>query len=73
LENLGLEEILFGEGVSIVEWAEKFFPGNQKNSIIEDHQPRIEINVKIAETERRDLEIHLKNLGTSRHPLFTLQ
>ena len=73
LENLGLEEILFSEGASIVEWAEKLFPRNPKHSIIEDHQPRIEIHLKISETESREIEIHLKNLGTSNHPIFTLQ
>ncbi len=73
LENLGLEEILFSEGASIVEWAEKLFPENPKNSIIEDHQPRIEIHLKISETESREIEIHLENLGTSNHPIYTLQ
>ena len=73
LENLGLEEILFGEGTSIVEWAEKLFPEDQKNFIIEDDQPRIEINLKISETESRDIEIQLKNLGPFNHPIFTLQ
>ena len=73
LENLGLEEILFGEGTSIVEWAEKLFPEDQKNFIIEDHQPRIEIILKISETESRDIEIQLKNLGPFNHPIFTLQ
>ena len=73
LENLGLEEILFSEGASIVEWAEKLFPENPKNSIIEDHQPRIEIHLKISETESREIEIHLVNLRTSNHPIYTLQ
>ena len=73
LENLGLEEILFNEGTSIVEWAEKLFPENPKNLIIEDHQPRIEIYLKISETESREIEIRLKNLETSNHPIYTLQ
>ena len=73
LENLGLEEILFGEGISIVEWAEKLFPDNQKDSLIENHQPRIEISLEFSKAESREIEISLKNQGTSNHPIFTLQ
>ncbi|TDJ50892.1 MAG: tRNA (adenosine(37)-N6)-threonylcarbamoyltransferase complex ATPase subunit type 1 TsaE [Nitrospina sp.] len=73
LENLGLEEILFGEGISIVEWAEKLFPDNQKDSLIENHQPRIEISLEFSKAESREIEISLKNQGTSDHPIFTLQ
>lgn len=73
LENLGLEEILFGEGISIVEWAEKLFPDNQKDSLIENNQPRIEISLEFSKAESREIEISLKNQGTSDHPIFTLQ
>lgn len=73
LENLGLEEILFGEGISIVEWAEKLFPDNQKDSLIVNHQPRIEISLEFSKAESREIEISLKNQGTSDHPIFTLQ
>ena len=73
LENLGLEEILLGEGISVVEWAEKLFPEDQKDFLIENHQPRIEISLEISETDRRKIEINLKNQGNFNHPIFTLQ
>ena len=73
LESLGLEEILFGEGVSVVEWAEKLFPEDQKDFLIETDQPRIEISLEISETDRREIEINLKNQGNLNHPIFTLQ
>ena len=73
LENLGLEEVLFNAGVCIVEWAKKLFPEGQENIMIESNQPRIEINLKISENESRNIEIHMKNMENSEHPLFTLQ
>ena len=73
LENLGLEEVLISEGASIVEWAERLFPQGQEDLIVEKQHPRIEISLEIDETEGREIEINLKNQGTFKHPLLTLQ
>ena len=51
--SLGLEEILFNQGITIIEWAEKLrSPKNHKNLIL-NIQDRIEINIEIiSESER---------------------
>ena len=52
--SLGLEEILFNQGITIIEWAEKLrSPKNHKNLIL-NIQDRIEINIEIvSESERK--------------------
>ena len=51
--SLGLEEILFNQGITIIEWAEKLrSPKNPKNLLL-NIQDRIEINIEIiSESER---------------------
>jgi tRNA threonylcarbamoyladenosine biosynthesis protein TsaE len=52
--SLGLEEILFNQGITIIEWAEKLrSPENPKNLLL-NIQDRIEINIEIlSESERK--------------------
>lgn len=74
IENLGLEEYLFGNGVTIVEWAEKLYqiPGDE-NSIGVDINDRIEIHINIPEENTRHYEIHHISLQRKTHPIFSLQ
>ena len=52
--SLGLEEILFNQGVTIIEWAEKLrSPKNHKNLIL-NIQDRIEINIEIISDSERE-------------------
>ena len=53
--SLGLEEILFNQGITIIEWAEKLrSPKNHKNLIL-NIQYRIEINIEIISESEREL------------------
>jgi tRNA threonylcarbamoyladenosine biosynthesis protein TsaE len=52
--SLGLEEILFNQGITIIEWAEKLrSPKNHKNLIL-NIQDRIEINIEIVSESERE-------------------
>jgi tRNA threonylcarbamoyladenosine biosynthesis protein TsaE len=52
--SLGLEEILFNQGVTIIEWAEKLrSPKNHKNLLL-NIQDRIEINIEIVSESERE-------------------
>ena len=60
IEALGLEECLFSNGVSIIEWAEKLSPKtNQKPGFgIDD---RIEIHITVEEENHRTFRIEIVN------------
>ena len=52
--SLGLEEILFNQGITIIEWAEKLrSPKNHKNLLL-NIQDRIEINIEIISDSERE-------------------
>ena len=52
--SLGLEEILFNQGITIIEWAEKLrSPKNPKNLLL-NIQDRIEINIEIVSESERE-------------------
>lgn len=52
--SLGLEEILFNQGITIIEWAEKLrSPKNPKNLLL-NIQDRIEINIEIVSDSERE-------------------
>ena len=52
--SLGLEEILFNQGITIIEWAEKLrSPKNHKNLLL-NIQDRIEINIEIVSDSERE-------------------
>ena len=60
IEALGLEELLFSNGVSIIEWAEKLFPKPNKilSLGIDEH---IKIHITIREENFRNFKIDLVN------------
>jgi tRNA threonylcarbamoyladenosine biosynthesis protein TsaE len=49
IENLGLDDFLWGDGVSLVEWGEKI------ESAI--HRPHLRISLRIAADGGRDIEV----------------
>ena len=74
LENLGLDEIIYGQGITVIEWAEKLF----QNSSIENqlHYPfdrHLEISIKIKEENDRLFEIKALNMKHIDDFLFSLQ
>ena len=60
IEALGLEEYLFSEGVSIIEWAEKLFPMPNQIPCLGIYE-RIEIHITIVEENHRNFRIELLN------------
>lgn len=58
IENLGLEEIFSGNGVSIVEWAEKLYkiPGDA-NSLVLPIDKKLEIHIIIQDADTRQFKI----------------
>ena len=51
---LGLEEILFNQGITIIEWAEKLRSPKNHNNLILNIQDRIEINIEIVSESERE-------------------
>ena len=51
---LGLEEILYNRGVTIVEWSEKLRSARKPDKLILNIQDRIEINIKIISDSQRE-------------------
>lgn len=74
IEPLGLEELFYGKGITIVEWAGKLFtPKNDNYPVDYDLNERVEIRMKIMEGDIRNIEIKPFNLEKDRAKDFTLQ
>lgn len=72
--NLGFEELLYGEGVLIIEWAEKLAINSSGESASEFKiDERIEIKLDILQNDMRSFEIKAINLPDSQHGVFSLQ
>ena len=70
--SLGLEEILFNQGITIIEWAEKLrSPKNRKNLLL-NIQDRIEINIEIVSESEREFTFNTFFLDPRSLPIFTL-
>ncbi|KMP11300.1 ATP-binding protein [Candidatus Nitromaritima sp. SCGC AAA799-C22] len=70
VEALGLEEILFGKGVCVVEWAEKLSPSfSPKDPPGMGIDKRMEIHITIQNETDRMFEIEPLNLGERPPPL----
>ena len=70
--SLGLEEILFNQGITIIEWAEKLrSPKNHKNLLL-NIQDRIEINIEIVSESEREFTFNMFFPEPRSHPIFTL-
>jgi len=72
LEDLGLEEVFSGEGISIVEWAEKLFAREDVSIPLLGIERWIEIHLTIEEEESRKFALKTHNLEPAEHPVFTL-
>jgi tRNA threonylcarbamoyladenosine biosynthesis protein TsaE len=71
IEALGLEETLFTNGVSIIEWPEKLY---QKSNLGQSApamgiEKRIEIHISIEEETQRTFQVELVNHGQRTLPL----
>ncbi len=72
LENLGLEEILSGGGVSIIEWAEKLFSGEKVSTPLLGIEQWIEIRISIEKEDSRKFDLKTFNIESAMHPVFAL-
>ncbi len=74
IETLGLEEILFaGNGVSIIEWAEKLFPPTNPDGFPAfGIDKRVEVHIEIKSATDRLLKVVPVNLGDRTLPTFPL-
>ena len=72
--NLGLEELLYGDGIVIIEWAEKLNLNSSEGIGSElPMEERIEIKLNIMENNNRTIEIKAVNLSNAQHGVFSLQ
>ena len=69
---LGLEEILYNRGVTIVEWSEKLRSARKPDKLILNIQDRIEINIKIISDSQREFTINSFLPEPRSFPDFTL-
>ncbi len=70
--SLGLEEILYGRGVTIIEWAEKLRSPRKSDQLILNIQDRMEINIEIIGDAQREFTFHSFFPGPRSFPDFTL-
>jgi tRNA threonylcarbamoyladenosine biosynthesis protein TsaE len=73
IEALGLEEVLFGNGVAIVEWSEKLFPIGKNKSPIFEIDGRVEVRITYENESQRSFSIRPTNMATRSFPEFSLQ
>ena len=69
---LGLEEILYNQGVTIVEWSEKLRSARKPDKLILNIQDRIEINIKIISDSQREFTFNSFLPEPRSFPYFTL-
>ena len=70
--SLGLEEILFNQGITIIEWAEKLRSPKNSNNLILNIEDRIEIYIKIISESEREFTFNTYSLKPRPLPIFTL-
>jgi tRNA threonylcarbamoyladenosine biosynthesis protein TsaE len=70
--SLGLEEILFNQGITIIEWAEKLRSPKNSNKLILNIEDRIEIYIQIISESEREFTFNTFYLEARSLPIFTL-
>lgn len=70
--SLGLEEILFNRGVTIIEWAEKLRFKQNSEDLLLNIQERYEININITSDSSREFTFHKFSPNPETFPDFTL-
>ncbi len=73
METLGLEEVLFGQGVAIVEWSEKLFPIDQKKDPLFRIDERIEVRITYMDECQRSFSVQPTHMAARSFPEFSLQ
>lgn len=74
IEALGLEEVLFGDGVSVVEWSEKLYIAREgKNFLGLGIEEFLEIRIQILNESRRGFDVKPRFLNQRNFRIFSLQ
>ncbi len=74
MDNLGLEEIIYGQGATIIEWAEKLFhDSSPEKPLYYPLDSHLEISIEIKEENQRLLKIKPLNMKHIEDLLFPLQ
>ena len=74
VESLGLDEIFYGPGVAIIEWAERLYPSGKTNSPIGfGIRERIEIQITFRGENERQFEIQSPHTPGREFPHSPLQ
>jgi tRNA threonylcarbamoyladenosine biosynthesis protein TsaE len=74
MDNLGLEEIIYGQGITIIEWAEKLFQGSSNEKpLYYPLDSHLKISMEIIEENQRLLKIKPLNMKHIDDLLFSLQ
>jgi tRNA threonylcarbamoyladenosine biosynthesis protein TsaE len=73
IEALGLEEVLFGKGVAILEWAEKLLSSEDGQTLGLGIEGRIEVRLTYINENKRSFSIQPVNLDSRSFPVFALQ
>lgn len=73
IEGLGLEEVLFAKGVSIIEWAEKLLSFEDGQGLGLCNQGWIEVRIFDINENQRSFSIEPINMAARSFPDFSLQ
>tara|TARA_B100000686_G_scaffold16937_1_gene15775 strand:+ start:123 stop:608 length:486 start_codon:yes stop_codon:yes gene_type:complete len=72
LINLGLEEIIYSQAITIIEWAEKLKTDKKPNELNYGIQDRLEIHISSKQETLREFNLLSVNLSPREPSLFPL-
>ncbi len=70
--SLGLEEILFNQGVTVIEWAEKLRSSKNTDKLLMNIQDRMEVHINIINDTQREFTFNSFYPEPRPFPDFTL-
>ena len=72
INNLGLEEIIYSQAITIIEWSEKLKTEKNPNEFKYGIQDRLEIHISSKQENLREFTLLSDNLSPRESPLFPL-
>jgi len=70
--NLGLEEIIYSEAITVIEWSEKLISDKKQDEFKLGIQERIEIHISSKDENVREFTFSPVLLSSRKHPIFPL-
>ena len=70
--NLGLEEIIYSEAITVIEWSEKLISDKKQDEFKLGIQERIEIHISSKDENVREFIFTPVFLSSRKHPIFPL-